>query len=86
MVRSRTLHLLTSGSARQARREVLALLCVALLAGSGCGGDLEPMAFPGDPEYPAGPGLFTGESGEWVILPPTREEQLEIDAEQRDAE
>lgn len=86
MVSGRALHLLMSGSARRARRGTLALLCVAVLAGSGCGGDLEPMAFPGDPEYPTGPGLFTGEAGEWVILRPTREDQLDNDAEQRDAE
>ena len=44
------------------------------------------MAFPGDPEEPAGPGLLTGKAGEWVILGPAREDQLEYDAEHRDAE
>jgi hypothetical protein len=43
------------------------LLCVAVLAAGGCGADFKPMAFPDEGENPTGPGLFTGEAGEWVI-------------------
>ena len=51
-----------------ARWGTVALLCVAVLAAGGCGADFKPMAFPDEGENPTGPGLLTGEAGEWVIL------------------
>jgi hypothetical protein len=54
--------------AGQARWGAVALLCIAALAAAGCGADYKPMAFPDEGENPTGPGLLTGEAGEWVIL------------------
>ncbi len=86
MVRRRIFGLRSPGWPWRARCGNLVLLCIMVLAGGGCGTDVKPMAFPGDPENPTGPGVLTGEAGEWVILRPTREEQLENDVDQRDAE
>lgn len=45
-----------------------AILVLALgLALAACAG-AEPFAYQPIDEIPAGPGLFTGEAGEWVIV------------------
>ncbi len=52
----------------RARWGTVALLCVAVLAAGGCGADFKPMAFPDEGGNATGPGLLTGEAGEWVIF------------------
>jgi len=47
-------------------RPVAAVLIVLL---GGCG--FRPFEPPSSSEIPAGPGLFTGKQGEWVIVRPT---------------
>ena len=46
------------------------ILCIVLLTLLGAGGcaHVEPYEFQPTDEIPAGPGLFSGEDGEFVIL------------------
>ena len=68
MARPRNAVLPPPARAGQARWGAVGLLCIAALGAAGCGADYKPMAFPDEGENPTGPGLLTGEAGEWVIL------------------
>lgn len=49
-------------------RQTIASLVGALLVAPSCG--FRPFEPPSSSELPAGPGLFTGKQGEWVIVRP----------------
>ena len=51
------------GTGRQVRGKILVLAALSVLAGCG----MQPYDPPNNREYPAGPGLFSGKDGDFVI-------------------